>query len=77
MKHLNVWAVWVAFAAVNVAGVAMAADPKPAPEEMTGVKVGEKAPDFALMGIDGKEYKLSTMIKDAPVAVMFFRSSNW
>ena len=48
-----------------------------APEEMTGVKVGEKAPDFKLTGADGKEYALSEMVKEGTVALVFYRSANW
>lgn len=47
-------------------------------EEMTGIKVGEKAPDFSLKDINGKEHSLSGLLKqEDTVALVFFRSSNW
>lgn len=50
----------------------------PAPEEMTGtVKVGDKAPDFTLMGVDGEEHSLSEYTSKGNVALMFFRSADW
>jgi len=49
----------------------------PAPESMTGVKVGEKAPDFELTGADGETYALSDMVKEGTVALVFYRSANW
>ena len=48
-----------------------------APEEMTGIKVGEKAPDFTLTNFDGTKHTLSDLVKKAPVALTFFRSANW
>lgn len=48
-----------------------------APDEMTGIKVGEKAPDFTLKNFDGTEHALSDLLKEAPVAIVFFRSANW
>ena len=49
----------------------------PAPEAKTGIKVGEKAPDFKLKDQAGAEQSLSAMIKDGPVAIVFFRSASW
>ena len=48
-----------------------------APEDMTGIKVGDKAPDFTLTNFDGTEHTLSDLVKKAPVALTFFRSANW
>jgi cytochrome oxidase Cu insertion factor (SCO1/SenC/PrrC family) len=56
-------------------GVARAADP--APEEKTGPKVGEKAPEFTLKDQAGKERALKEMLKDGPVALVFYRSASW
>ena len=42
-----------------------------------GVKVGEKAPEFALKDQLGKVIKLSEMRKDGPVALVFHRSASW
>jgi cytochrome oxidase Cu insertion factor (SCO1/SenC/PrrC family) len=56
-------------------GVARAADP--APEEKTGPKVGEKAPEFTLKDQAGKERALKELLKDGPVALVFYRSASW
>ena len=56
-------------------GVARAADP--APDEKTGLKVGEKAPEFTLKDQAGKECALKDMLKDGPVALVFYRSASW
>ena len=63
--------------AIALTATAAVAQREPAPEEMTGVKVGETAPDFTLTALDGKEYTLSEMVKDGPVAVVFYRSADW
>jgi cytochrome oxidase Cu insertion factor (SCO1/SenC/PrrC family) len=56
-------------------GVASAADP--APEEKTGLKVGEKAPAFTLKDQAGKERALKDLLQDGPVALVFYRSASW
>ena len=48
-----------------------------APDEMTGIDVGEKAPDFTLKDQNGTEHSLSDLLKEGQVALMFFRSANW
>ena len=35
------------------------------------IKIGEKMPDFALNGIDGKEYKLTEVLKKGPTVLIF------
>jgi cytochrome oxidase Cu insertion factor (SCO1/SenC/PrrC family) len=61
--------------AVSVSlGAAVAA---PAPEEKTGLKVGEKAPDFTLKDQEGKDRALKDLVKDGPVALVFYRSAAW
>jgi cytochrome oxidase Cu insertion factor (SCO1/SenC/PrrC family) len=69
---------WVkgGFVLAALAGAAWAQG-EPAPDEMTGVKIGETAPDFTLEGHDGRQYTLSEMVKNGPVAVMFYRSAHW
>ena len=67
------WA--IAFGFLVGAGVAAAADP--ASEEKTGIKVGEKAPEFNLKDQAGEERALSALLKDGPVALVFFRSAGW
>lgn len=46
-------------------------------DKLPGVKIGEKAPDFELMNQQGKKTKLSEILKEGPVAVVFHRSANW
>ena len=50
---------------------------KPAPEAMTGPKVGEKAPSFTLKDQDGKERTLDELVKKGKVALVFYRSADW
>ncbi len=69
----RVWA--LAIGLMLGSGVVGAADP--APEEKTGIKVGEKAPDFKLKDQAGTERELSTLLKDGPVALVFYRSASW
>src|SRR5262245_52462826 len=58
-------------------GLAAAAGAAPPPEENTGLKVGEKAPDFTLKDQTGAERSLKDLLKDGPVALVFFRSASW
>ena len=57
-----------------VALAALAADPPP---EKTGVKLGEKAPEFTLKDQAGKERTLAEFLKRGKVALVFYRSANW
>lgn len=50
---------------------------KPAPEEQTGLKVGEKAPKFTLKDQEGKERSLDDLLKKGKVALVFYRSADW
>jgi len=52
---------------------------KPAPEEQTGLKVGERAPKFTLKDQDGKERSLDEFLSagKAKVALVFYRSADW
>ena len=70
---LRGWAITFGF--LIGAGVAQAADP--APDEKSGIKVGEKAPEFKLKDQAGEERALSALLKDGPVALVFFRSAGW
>ena len=54
---------------------AAAADP--APEEKTGLKVGEKSPAFKLKDQNGKERSLEEFVKQGKVALVFYRSADW
>ena len=70
---VRLWA--ITFGLFIGAGVASAADP--APEEKTGIKVGDKAPEFKLKDQAGEERTLSALLKDGPVALVFYRSASW
>ena len=50
---------------------------KPAPEEQTGLKVGEKAPRFTLKDQEGKERSLDEFLGKGKVALVFYRSADW
>jgi cytochrome oxidase Cu insertion factor (SCO1/SenC/PrrC family) len=50
---------------------------KPAAEEMTGPKVGEKAPKFTLKDQEGRERSLDDLLKTGKVALVFYRSADW
>ncbi len=50
---------------------------KPAPEEQTGLKVGEKAPRFTLKDQEGADRSLDDLLKKGKVALVFYRSANW
>ena len=50
---------------------------KPAPEELTGLKVGAKAPSFSLKDQQGKERSLDEFLKKGKVALVFYRSADW
>jgi len=36
---------------------------------------GSQAPDFALMGVDGKEYRLSQALKEGPLLAVFVKTT--
>lgn len=59
------------------AAVGAASAAAPPREEKTGLKVGEKAPEFKLKDQAGKEHTLKDMLKDGPVALVFYRSASW
>lgn len=49
------------------------ANKPPAPPAIkTHLKVGDKAPDFTLMGVDGKEVKLSKLKGKSNVVLAFY-----
>ncbi len=50
---------------------------KPAPEELTGVKVGEKAPKFTLKDQAGNPRSLDEFLGKGKVALVFYRSADW
>ncbi len=67
----------VAFVAMGLATAGAFAQDEWAPEDMTGIKVGDNAPDFTLSNVDGTKYTLSELTKNGTVALVFFRSANW
>jgi hypothetical protein len=70
MRHFGM-ALGLSFVLTAVATAA------PAPEEKTGLKVGEKAPEFTLKDQAGNERSLRDLLKDGPVALVFYRSASW
>ena len=50
---------------------------KPAPEELTGLKVGEPAPKFTLKDQEGRERSVDEFLTKAKVALVFYRSADW
>lgn len=41
--------------------------------EAKGLPVGQKAPDFSALDINGKKYELSSLLKSGPVVLIFYR----
>lgn len=71
-----------AAASILIAGVNPPAEPpSPAPKEPakveetkpTGLSVGDAVPDVTLKDSEGKDVKLSTMYKDKPLVLVFYR----
>jgi cytochrome oxidase Cu insertion factor (SCO1/SenC/PrrC family) len=50
---------------------------KPAPEEQTGLKVGEPAPKFTLKDQEGRQRSLDEFLQKGKVALVFYRSADW
>ena len=50
---------------------------KPAHEEQTGLKVGEKAPKFTLKDQEGRGRTLDEFLGKGKVALVFYRSADW
>jgi len=46
-------------------------------DKTPGLKIGSKAPDFELLNQQGEKTKLSELLKEGSVAVVFHRSANW
>ena len=42
---------------------------------MTNIAAGQKAPEFSLKSLDGKEYSLKALLEQGPVVVAFFKVS--
>ena len=67
----------LALALLAALDVQVKAQGKPAPEELTGLKVGAKAPNFTLKDQEGKERSLDEFLKKGKVALVFYRSADW
>ena len=50
---------------------------KSAPEDQTGLKVGEPAPKFTLKDQEGRERSLDEFLTNGRVALVFYRSADW
>ena len=50
---------------------------KAAPPEMTGLEVGKQAPLFTLKNQGGKDVERRDLLKQGPVALVFYRSADW
>jgi len=67
---------WAIVLGLSISAAALQAA-EPAPEEKTGIKVGEKAPKFELQDQTGKKQTLAALHKDGAVALVFYRSASW
>ena len=77
MKSLGLRGALVLAVAVAMLSAGAVAQDKEAPDEMTGIDIGQKAPAFKLNNWGGNEYALADLLKEGQVALMFFRSSVW
>jgi peroxiredoxin len=48
-----------------------------APADEDGLQIGQQAPAFSLHDQNGKEVSLAALLKNGPVALVFFRSADW
>jgi len=80
MKKRSLFASVAALAALIGAGVVtstvVAAPDKSAEAKPTGVKLGEKAPDFKLKDTTGKEFSLSQLTADGKIVVLEWFNSE-
>lgn len=57
--------------------LAASGQPAKGPDEKTGLKLGAKAPAFALKDQAGKQRSLAEFVKKGKVALVFYRSASW
>lgn len=50
---------------------------EPASPEKTGLALKQKAPAFTLKDQNDREVTLAALLKKGPVALVFYRSSDW
>lgn len=70
-RSLSSWLVMAGLSLMASSGIA--ADKETTP----GLKVGQKAPDFELKDQLGKPKKLSKLLEQGTVAIVFHRSADW
>jgi hypothetical protein len=46
-------------------------------DDTVGLNPGDKAPEFNLQNQEGKDVKLSELLKKGNVALVFYRSADW
>src|SRR5258708_2396673 len=76
-SHVRMIWLSLALAAGIVLLAATRAADKDQLDQKTGIKVGEKAPTFALKDQSGKERKVEEFLKIGKVAIVFHRSASW
>ena len=78
MKQKSVRILTAVWLAVVMCAAPAFAQAKDAPDEMTGIKVGEKAPEFTLKDQSGEEQSLATLLEKEGITVLvFYRSADW
>lgn len=65
----------LAIASLALTQTATAAEP--ATPEHSGLAVGQKAPSFTLKDQKSRDISLESLLKNGPVALVFFRSADW
>lgn len=45
--------------------------------EQTGLEVGATAPEFSLVGNDGEQHSLASILAKGPAVLIFDRSADW
>lgn len=64
-------------AILGLVAMASSSEAQYADEALTGIKVGEKAPDFTLKDQNGSDQTLSKILENGPVVLYFNRSAEW
>lgn len=58
--------------------ISLAAEaPRAAAPEKTGLAIGQKAPAFTLKDQNDRDVALEALVRQGPVAVVFYRSADW
>ena len=77
MNPLSIRTAWAClFAGLSLMMSSVSAA-EPATPEKSGLAVGKKAPDWTLKDQHGSDQSLSLLIKQGPVALVFYRSADW